>query len=131
MHSITHENTLKKTQELCQAILDRPNFHDVRNRIEAFMNDEVAKLQYQMVNERGMVLQQKQQAGAQLTDEEIAQFEAARETFMKNPVATGFLDAQQDLQKLQEGLSEYINKTFELGRVPTPEDFDNCGCGTH
>ncbi len=131
MQTTVQDPTIQKTRELCQAILDRPNFTDVRTKIETFMNDEVAKIQYQMLNERGMHLQQKQQVGAQITDEEVAQFEAARDTFMKNPVATGFLEAQQELQKLQESLSEYVNKTFELGRVPGPEDFENCGCGTH
>jgi cell fate (sporulation/competence/biofilm development) regulator YlbF (YheA/YmcA/DUF963 family) len=131
MQTTATDSTTQKTRELCQAITEQPNFTDVRNKIEAFMNDEVAKIQYQMLNERGSILQQKQQMGAQITDEEIAQFEAVRDTFMKNPVATAFLDAQQELQKVQNTLTEYVHKTYELGRVPTQEDFDNCGCGTH
>ena len=87
-----------------------------------------------MLNDRGAMLQQKQAMGAAITDEEIAQFEALRDGFMKNPVATEFLDAQQQLQKLQDSILQHVQKTLELGRVPQPEDFDTCcssGCGCH
>jgi cell fate (sporulation/competence/biofilm development) regulator YlbF (YheA/YmcA/DUF963 family) len=124
-----------KTGELCQSILDRPDFAEMRRRIDAFMNDELAKFQYQMLNDRGAMLQQKQAMGAQITDEEIAQFEALREGFMKNTVATEFIDAQQELQKVLDSVTQRIHKTFELGRLPTEEDFaSSCcdsGCGCH
>jgi len=126
--------TLLKTRELCQTILERPDFADLRRKIDAFMNDESVKFQYQMLNERGAALQQKQAQGLPVTDEEIGQFEALRQGFMGNPVATEFLDAQQEVGKLQDLVMQHLNKTFELGRVPAQEDFDTCcssGCGCH
>jgi len=123
-----------KTRELCQSIVDRPDFPELRRKVDAFMNDEMAKYQYEMLNQRGGMLQQKQAAGQSLTDEEIAQFEALRESFLKNPVATDFLRAQEELQKIHDSVSQHLNKTFELGRVPTSEDFESScgsGCGCH
>ena len=136
MQTIAEEtSTDLKTRELCQAILDRPDFPELRRKMDAFMNDEAVKFQYQMLNDRGALLQQKQAMGAAITDEEVAQFEALREGFMKNPVATQFLDAQQELQKVLESVTQHVHKTFELGRLPTEEDFSgsccSSGCGCH
>jgi cell fate (sporulation/competence/biofilm development) regulator YlbF (YheA/YmcA/DUF963 family) len=126
----TSNETLSKTRELCQAILDRPDFGEMRRKLDAFMADEMAKFQYQMLNDRGGVLQQKQMNGTPITDEEIGQFEALREGFLKNPVASDFLSAQDELQKLQEMVMKHIHKTFELGRVPAAEDFEQSCCST-
>jgi hypothetical protein len=40
-----------------------------------------------------------------------------------------FLDAQQEIQSLRQDITQYITKTFELGRVPAPEDLSSCGHG--
>ena len=64
-----------------------------------------------------------------LTEEEIAGFEKLREEFMSNPVATNFLDAQEEVQKVQDRIHQVIAKTFEIGRVPQQEDFDFCSDG--
>jgi len=55
-------------------------------------------------------------------------FEALRDSFMKNPVATEFLDAQQELSRVQDAIMKHIHKTFELGRVPTVEDMNDGSC---
>lgn len=125
----------EKIRDLCQAIIERPDFADLRRRIDAFMVDEKVKYEYQMLNDSGALLQQKQQYGVQITEEEIGRFEALRDSFMKNPVATEFLDAQQEVSRVQDAIMKHIQKTLELGRVPTPEDMmdgsccNNHGCG--
>ena len=48
---------------------------------------------------------------------------------LNNPVAKGFLDAQQQMQRVQSSVTKYVTKTFELGRVPEPDDFNTCGHG--
>lgn len=126
-----------KIRDLCQAILDRPDFGDLRRRIDAFMADEKAKYEYQMLNDSGALLQQKQQYGVEISAEEVGRFEALRDGFLKNPVATEFLDAQQEVSRVQDAIMKHIQKTFELGRVPTVEDMNDgsccsghgCGCG--
>jgi cell fate (sporulation/competence/biofilm development) regulator YlbF (YheA/YmcA/DUF963 family) len=121
---------LQKTRELCETIVQQPEFQEIRSRIDAFMANEDAKSQYQRVIEKGESLQQKQQMGLPLSNEEITEFEGHRETLVNNPVAKGFLDAQNEMQKVQESVGQYLAKTFELGRIPSAEDFDSGSCGS-
>ena len=69
-----------------------------------------------------------------LTGEEISDFEQHREALLKNPVARGFLDAQEELHQVQHSIQKYVNKTLELGRLPTEAEMNSCcsdhgGCG--
>jgi cell fate (sporulation/competence/biofilm development) regulator YlbF (YheA/YmcA/DUF963 family) len=126
---------IQRTLDLCQAVVDQPDFQSLKKSIDAFMADEPVKFQYQQLNEAGQLLQMKQRDGIELTPEDIAQFETMREEFLGNPTAQGFLDAQQQMQQLHEAVGRLLNKTFELGRRPTYEDLqDGCcggGCGGH
>jgi cell fate (sporulation/competence/biofilm development) regulator YlbF (YheA/YmcA/DUF963 family) len=126
----------RKTRELCQAILDEPSIRSVRERIDTFMADEKARAQYDGLVAKGQALQQKQQNSVALTGEEISDFEQDRDSLLKNPVARGFLDAQQELQEVRESIHKFVNKTLELGRLPEEEELsesccnhDGCGCG--
>ncbi len=121
---------LQKTRELCQTLLEEPGMRQIRNRIDAFMDDEQSRTQYEGLVAKGQELQQKQQTTA-LTGEEIAAFEQSRDALLGNPVARGFLDAQEELHQIQQTVQRYINKTLELGRMPTEEDLHGCsehGC---
>jgi len=120
---------LEKTRELCQAILDHGDFQEVRRNIDAFMADEKARDAYESLMEKGESLNHKQQQGVTLNPEEIADFESHRESVLNNPVSRAFLDAQQEMHKVQESVGKYVSKTFELGRLPTEEDLSGGGCG--
>ena len=124
---------LQATRQLCRTIVEQPEFVDIRRHVDAFMADEQARTQYQTVVEKGEMLQHKQQMGLPLNNDEIAEFEQNREKLVNNPVARGFLDAQQEMHKLQESVGQYVAKTFELGRIPTDEELGSCGsgCGCH
>ena len=131
MTTQTEESVItQKTRELCQAILDQPDVRAMRQKMDAFMADDKARGQYDALMMKGQMLQQKQQAGMQLDQAEINAFEQLRETFVNNPVARGFLDAQEDMQKVQSSVSQYVTKTFELGRVPEESDLDSGSCGS-
>jgi cell fate (sporulation/competence/biofilm development) regulator YlbF (YheA/YmcA/DUF963 family) len=126
----------RKTRELCQTILDEPSLQEMRQRIDTFMADDEARAQYDSLVSKGQVLQEKQQNAQALTGEEISDFEQHRDTLLKNPVARGYLDAQQEMHQMQESIQKYVRKTFELGRLPSEEDLnsgccghDGCGCG--
>ena len=121
---------VQKTQELCQTLVEQPEFIEIRQRIDAFMSDEAAKTLYQAVMEKGDELQHKQQMGVPLDEKEITAFEKNREQLLNLPVARGFLDAQQQMHKIQESVMQFVGKTFELGRVPASEDFPAEGCGS-
>ena len=126
----------RKTRELCQAILDEPSVRALRQHVDTFKADENARAQYDGLVTKGQALQDKQQRAMPLTDEEISDFEQHREALLKNPVARSFLDAQHELQQVQESIHRHVTKTFELGRLPSEEDLtsgccshDGCGCG--
>lgn len=118
-----------KTRELCETILNEPAFEECRRRVEAFLADDAARALYQELNEKGEALQHKQQTGQALNDAEVDDFERRRQEFLENPVARGFLQARQDMHQVQERVTHFVNKTFELGRLPEPEDFASCGHG--
>ena len=134
MESTVKESPIiQKALELCQAVVEQPDFQSLKEKLDAFMGDELVKFQFQQVNGLNDLLQAKQRDGLLLKDEEIAQFDALREELMKNPVAQGFIEARQELEKLHDALGRFVNKTFELGRSPQYEDvFDgscsDCGC---
>jgi len=133
--TIEESPVTRKTKELCQTLLDEPGVRSIRQRIDAFLEDEEARAQYEELVAKGQALQEKQQNAMQLTDGEIAEFEQQREGLLNNPVARGFLDAQDELQQVQQSVHKYIKKTLELGRIPAEEDLaeGSCGhgCGCH
>lgn len=130
MQTTTEDSVIVlKTKELCQAILDQPEFQKIRQGLDAFLGNDQVRGQYQALSEKGEYLQHKQQTGGQISDQEIEQFEKDRETFLNDPVARGFLDAQREMHRVQESVTHYVTKTFELGRIPEESDFESCGHG--
>lgn len=93
------------------------------------MADERAREQYDELMAKGQALQQKQQMSQPLTGPEINDFEQHRDALLNNTVAREFLDAQEELHQVQETIHTYVNKTLELGRMPTEEDLSGGGCG--
>lgn len=125
-----------KTTELCHAILEEIQSGSIRQRIDTFLADSQARGQYETLMSRGQALQEKQHSGQALDPAEIASFEKDRDALLKNPVATGFLDAQEEMHELQSTVKKMVGKTIELGRIPSAEDLSeggSCGqgCGCH
>ena len=135
METTTENIVIEKTRELCQTILDQPEYQAVRRQVDAFLSDETAQAAYQLLSEKGEYLQHKQAQNLPLDPEEIAAYETHREQFFGNPVARDFMGAQQAIHKMQETVAQHVAKTFELGRVPNADDFEagSCGsgCGCH
>ena len=131
MQTITEETAITlKIRELCQAILDEPSLRTSRANIDTFMADDLAKAQYENVMSKGQSLQQKQHSGQALTPDEISSFEKDRDALLKNPVAVGFMNAQEELHNVHQSVTKHVSKTLELGRVPTEEDLEEGGCGS-
>ncbi len=129
MDSATEQSTItQRTLDLCQVIVDQPDFVALKEKFDTFMSDEPLKFRYQQLNDLGQLLQMKQADGLELKPEEIAQFESLREEFLGNPTAQGFLDAQQEIQKIHQTVGKLIDKTFELGRCPSDEDLQDGSC---
>ena len=128
--TIDDTGVIQKTRDLCQSIIEQPEFRQIRQRVEAFMADQTVKDLYQRVVEKGDALQQKQQFGVPMDNAEVAAFEQDREQLLNSAVAREFLEAQQQMHQIQESVMQYVGKTFELGRVPMDEDFSSGGCGS-
>lgn len=121
---------MEKTRELCEAILAQPNMGTHRQNLDAFLANDQARSQYEALMAKGQALQEKQQRSLPLSGEEIAEFEKQREAVLNDPVARGFLDAQESFHQIQESVQKHVSKTLELGRVPTAEDFEDGSCGS-
>ena len=128
--TIEETQIAQKTRELCQTLLEDPSMKSVRQRIDSFMADEKTRGQYDSLVAKGQALQEKQQRSEALSGEEISDFEQHRDALLKNPVARGFIDAQQELHEVKESIHKYVNKTIELGRLPSEEELSE-GCCNH
>ena len=126
-----------KTNELCEAILEHIQAGGIKSRIDTFLADATARGAYESLMSKGQALQEKQHGGQVLEPAEIAAFESERDALLKNPVASGFLDAQEEMHELRSSVKKTVAKTVELGRIPTAEDLaeggGSCGsgCGCH
>jgi cell fate (sporulation/competence/biofilm development) regulator YlbF (YheA/YmcA/DUF963 family) len=119
---------IQKTRELCQTIVDQPAYQELRRQIQAFIENHEAVAQYQVLCDKQDLLHAKQEAGEPLKDEEIADFEREEQTFLNNPVAAAFIDAQKQMHKIEKTVMQYVRKTFETGRVPEPHELKSDGC---
>ena len=124
---------VEKTRELCSTILAQPGMSSIRKSIDSFMADEKSRADYESLMAKGQALHEKQHRSLPLSGDEIGEFEKHREAVLNNPVARGFLDAQEALHHLQESIQTQITKTLELGRLPAAEDLEGscghgCGC---
>jgi cell fate (sporulation/competence/biofilm development) regulator YlbF (YheA/YmcA/DUF963 family) len=127
--TIEETPVIQKTRELCETILEQPNMRAARERIETFLADESAQRQLEGVQQKGQVLHEKQHRAEQLTSKEISDFEKEREALMANPVARDFLDAQQEMQEMQESIQKLVSKALQLGRLPAEEELGGGSCG--
>jgi cell fate (sporulation/competence/biofilm development) regulator YlbF (YheA/YmcA/DUF963 family) len=136
-NTVVEDAVRQKTLELCEAIVQQPQFQSIRRRVDSFMADAGARQQYQSLSEKGRSLHERQHQGLPLDGREVADFDNEREALLTNPVAKGFIDAQEELHELQHGVEQYLSKTLELGRVPSEEEMQekegSCGhgCGCH
>jgi len=118
-----------KTNELCEAILEQLQSNGIRKRIDTFLGDSTARGQYESLMSKGHALQEKQHHGQTPDPAEISAFEKDRDALLKNPVASGFLDAQEEMHDLQQSVQKTVAKTIELGRIPLAADLSEGSCG--
>ncbi len=121
---------MEKTKELCQLIVEDAEYKTLIGTVEAFLNNDEARLLYQTVHERSEELRQKQHSGVELGETEIAAFKDVRTEMEKNTLVMDFMGAQDELQLMQSAISRYVGMSLELGRVPTDEDIaaSESGC---
>lgn len=117
------------TDALCQAIVGQEKFAELHQKIETFITNEKLRYEYDMLNQRGALLQQKSEAGMEIDEKELAEFEKLRTELLANKTMTDFQDVQDEVQQVQDRIHQVIAKTFEVGKVPSQDDFDFCSDG--
>ena len=120
---------LLKTQELCQIIMEQPEYLDIRRRLAAFQGDARVQAQFVQLNEKREQLEKKQQEEGAISPAEIAEFERLRDGFVSHPVASAFLQAQEDLHEIRRMVNAYMTHTFETGRLASPQEIIDASCG--
>lgn len=120
---------VQKARTLCQTIVEQPEYQSIRERILTFQANDNAVALYRSLADKQNQLQQKQQQGQELTDAEIDEFERERQAFFDNPVASGFIEAQQEMHEVKKAVTQIVSKTLELGRVPQPDELEGGSCG--
>jgi len=133
---------IAKTKELCQTLIEQDSFKQMKVDIDSFLSNEEAQRQYYDVTQLQRQLSEKQRMGQALSEEEIAGFESKKEELLANDVANNFVAAQQSFAEMQDSINQYLQKTIELGRIPTEEELQpegggccggggggGCGCG--
>ena len=121
---------IAKTKELCETLLEQDSFKQMKTNIDSFLSNDEAQRQYYDVTQLQRELSEKQRMGQALSEQEIAGFEAKRDELLANDVANNFVSAQQNFAEMQDSINQYLQKTIELGRLPTEEELqpDAGGC---
>tara|TARA_R110002096_G_scaffold24760_34_gene78110 strand:+ start:2950 stop:3369 length:420 start_codon:yes stop_codon:yes gene_type:complete len=127
----------EKARELCQFVLDDAGFASAQGRIELFMEDEDAKNVYRAWQEKSQELHSKSHQGLQPTEGDVAEIESLKSAVMSNSVALDFVEAENEMNAIFGSVTKLLQKTLQLGRLPTDEDMKEseccssggCGCG--
>ncbi|MDB4507797.1 YlbF family regulator [Verrucomicrobiales bacterium] len=118
-----------KSRELCQFIVDQPEFAAARGHIEAFLENAEAQAVYRAWQEKGQELQRMSHEGLQPNDDDIKQMEALRETVMKNEIASDFAEAESQMNGTFSTVTKLLQQTLQLGRVPSVDEMNaESGC---
>jgi cell fate (sporulation/competence/biofilm development) regulator YlbF (YheA/YmcA/DUF963 family) len=118
---------LDKTRELCSLILQSGEYQENLAKIETFFNDKEAQKAYRNFSKLGETLHQKQHAG-ELTDEDIAGYDAELAALKGNSITSEFMAAEETFNGIVQQVSRMVGKALELGRLPEPEDLAGGGC---
>jgi len=117
-----------KTLELCQFVLDQPEFRDSWNRIEAFLADSTAQGLYRDWQEASREIAMREREGMPLTDQDLLHVESRKEAVLNNSVALGFAEGEEALNGIFGTVTRLLQKTLQLGRVPTESDLSEGSC---
>lgn len=120
---------IQKTKELCQTILEQPAYQGIKKTIHDFLTHADLSATYQRLCDQQDALHHKQEQGELISDQDVADFEKDETEFLAHPLAQQFIDAQRQMHKIEQTITGYVRKTFELGRMPTEDDFSEGGCG--
>jgi cell fate (sporulation/competence/biofilm development) regulator YlbF (YheA/YmcA/DUF963 family) len=79
--------------------------------------DPEAQSQYECLSDLGQQLHDKQSQGPHLDQRGNRRFDRQRDSFANNAVAAAFVEAQEEMHRLQQQITRFVSKTLESGAV--------------
>lgn len=120
---IKGENARAALAGFCAALAASSQFQKASQEIDAFIADDTARESYLHWTRLEAQLDWRRERGLDLTAGEVHACQSARRTALGNPVVAAYLQANENLLKLKQSTLEWLDKTFELKRAPTAEDW--------
>lgn len=116
----------EKARELCQFILESPDYAAAQGKVDIFDEDTEAQKLYQAWRETEMELHQQHQQGNPPTDEQITDLEMKRDAAVENSVVADFADAENTLNQIFSTVVKVVQKSLQSGTIPTDEELNEC-----
>ncbi len=117
-----------KARELCQFIVDEASFGEARADIESFLTNDEAQSVYRAWQEKGQELHAMGHQGLQPSDDDLASMESLKDAVAGNAIAAEFANAEQQMNEIFATVTKLLQKTLQLGRVPSDEEMVESGC---
>lgn len=106
-------NMYDSAYELEKAIRESDEFHSLKDKFEAVMNDSSAKKLFDEFRDTQMALQEKQMQNQAISEEEVEQARAVVEQVQQHQDIAALMEAEQRLNQVINDLSRIITKPLE------------------
>ncbi len=151
MSFITENNELKaKLAQFAEELNNLPLISSLHLTMDKFLADKKNSDLYERMEDCQENIVLKQNAGVELTEEDLDEYKDIHLLLNSSPQAEDFFSAQETLLNLQEEINGYMSLAVQLGTSPSDEeleailnptselDFDDddhnhdhgCGCGS-
>jgi cell fate (sporulation/competence/biofilm development) regulator YlbF (YheA/YmcA/DUF963 family) len=119
----------EKARELCQFIVDQPDFSEARRQIEVFLEDAEAQAVYRAWQEKAHEIHRMGHEGLQPNDADLQEVDRLRQAVAGHGVASSFAQAEDQMNGIFGSVTKLLQQTLQLGRVPSVEEMNtNSGC---
>ena len=119
----------EKARELCQFIVDQPDFSEARRQIETFLEDAEAQAVYRSWQEKAHEIHRMGHEGLQPNEADLQEVDRLRQAVAGHSVASAFAQAEDQMNGIFGAVTKLLQQTLQLGRVPSAEEMNaNSGC---
>ncbi len=125
MSFITENNELKaKLAQFAEELNGLPLISSLHLTMDKFLADKKSNELYERMKdcEENIVL--KQNAGVELTEEDLEEYKEIHSWLNTSPQAEDFFAAQETLLNLQEEINSYMSLAVQLGTSPSDEELE-------
>ena len=120
----------EKVRDLCAFLAADDDFVAAQEQINAFEGDKDAQETYAAWQSTASEMQHRyQNEGVKPSAKQLSDLENLQKKVGENPVAANFVEANDLMNEMFSSVLKPVQKTFQLGRVPTEEELNEC-CGS-